>query len=203
MDEKYKLYRNIIFILLVLLFHYSSQKRLHYKQQHNILKKPLYDIMHNFLGEFRNDSYNKIFCTGRFALADTLSTVVSNFVIIYLIYYKKIKIISDSVFSLAILFLLRSICFSLTTLPTPKNCKQPPFYTGGCGDLMFSGHYIWFTIALYIIIKKTKIDILLKSFFVILFIISIISTLMCKNHYSIDIFISILISYIISLLIIK
>ena len=204
MDNKYQnLFRNIIFLILVLIAQYSCQKRLYIHQKKNIVIKPLYDLFHSLLGEAKNGKINTILCTKRWGMADCLTGITSYFIIFYLLYKKDIEILSNFFYACGILFLLRIVTFSLTTLPTPKNCNAPPFVLGGCGDLLYSGHYIWFTVSMYIILKKTNIKRIFKIFFVICYIVSIYSTLVCRNHYSIDIFIAIMLSYLISSVIIK
>lgn len=204
MYNKYSiLIRNIIFLTLVLILQYSCQKRLYVSQKKNLIVHPLYDTFHSILGEVTNNNLKKLLCTKRWGLADFLTGGTFTFLIFYLIYNKKIEILSNFVYTSTILMLLRIVTFSLTTLPTPKDCNPPTFFFGGCGDLLYSGHYIWFTVALYIILKKTPIKIIFKIFFIICYIVSIYSTLVCRNHYSIDIFIAIILSYLLSSIIIK
>ena len=159
-------------------------------------------MLHTFLGKIKNKKMKKLLCSPKYGLSDLLSGIFPIFIIIYLMYHKNIHLLSKFFYTAAILFLLRSITFSLTTLPSPKYCTNlPPFLGGGCGDLLYSGHYIWFTITLYIILQKTNIP--YKIIPIMAYIVSIISTLMCRNHYSVDILISIVLSYLFSSVIIK
>ena len=201
MDQYVDLSMNILFLILVLIIQYHCQKRLYDNQKVYIKAKPLYDVFHTFLGTVKNKKMKKLLCSSKYGLADLFPGIFPIFIIIYLMYHKNINLLSKFFYTAAILFLLRSITFSLTTLPTPKHCNSPPFLGGGCGDLLYSGHYIWFTITMYIILQKTNIP--YKIIPIMAYIVSIISTLMCRNHYSVDILISIVLSYLFSSVIIK
>ena len=202
-SENYYLYLSISIIIFVFLFHQYSQQNLYNKHQDKIKIKPLYDISHEYFEEIKNKNRYKFFCTTKYGFYDILTQIIIIFTIIYLFYTKNIVLISNTILTIALLFFIRTITFSLTILPTPSECNKPPFLMGGCGDLLISGHYINLTICIYLVLFKLNFHILFKILFVAIFIISIYFPLLCRKHYSIDIWLSIVISYLVSSLIIK
>ena len=204
MSNYNKLYANILILFGILMFEFNCKLFLYKYRQENLEKEPLNDIVHNFFPNIHNENKYNFLCSKYYGLGDA---IVSTYIIVsifYLSYYNFIKIISDTIFTLAILFLFRSIAFSITTLPCPIICtNKPPFLMGGCGDLLFSGHYINFTVLLYVFTNKIKVNLLWKILLVFSYISSIFITLICRHHYSVDVWISVLLSYSMSKIIIK
>ena len=161
------------------LFHYHKKKKFINPD------KPLYDIGHNMIKE----NYDFLY----------FSDIVGLYFILlclYLYYKKNYYVLNKLLFTISIVFILRSISINLTYLPLPKKCNnKPPFINGGCGDLMFSGHYCYFTSILYVCILKLDLNIYIKIFVFVNFLLSIINSLRVRNHYSVDIFISIILTY--------
>lgn len=203
MNENYYLYISILIIIFVFLFHYYCQKNLYNNHQEKIKVKPLYDISHEYFGEIKNKNVYNFLCTTKYGFYDNLIVFIFILTIIYLFIIKDIHLISNSILTIAILFFIRTITFSLTILPTPSECNKPPFYTSGCGDLLFSGHYINLTVCMYILLLKTNFHILFKILLGTIYVLSIYFPLLCNKHYSVDIWLSIIISYLTSSLIIK
>ena len=196
------IYLYIIIFIIVLIFN-NICKIIVYKRGKKILNNSnkLKDILHDILYT-ENKICKKLLCTKGVGLADSITLILSLFVSIILIITKNIKLIKKSLIILIILITLRSITYNLTILPLPnKDCKLSIF--GGCNDLFFSGHYIFLTLSLYLIIKKLKLNSIYKIISIILFIISFISTIICRNHYSIDIIISIVLTILMCLYFIK
>lgn len=158
-----------------------------YHKKNNSLNagNSLYDIGHNMIIENHNFKY--------------FSDIVDIYIVIFLLYLYNTKnkyILEKSVYTICTVFILRSISINLTYLPLPKTCTNRfPFLNGGCGDLMFSGHYTVFTVILYVCVLKLDLNIYIKSFISISFLLSIINTLQQRNHYSVDIYISIILTY--------
>ena len=191
MKEYYKTFVYINILILVLFLNRLLQKRLIRNYISNIKQNPLYDIMINNLFFIKNKKIQKILCNKIFGLADLFPPILLSIPGLYIISKKDIKTINKVILTIAILYFLRCISYSITILPSPSKCKLT--LTGGCGDLLFSGHFIILSISLYLIFKY------MNSFYKIigsiLFILAIYSTIYCRNHYSIDIFISIVITF--------
>ena len=198
---KKKLLFNISLFICVLVFQRMCQIRV-YKNGKKLLKdtKPLPDILHNYLNN-NNPYVNKILCKDKTGLADFITFIFSLSTTLYLLKNRKLEIINETLKIFSILFLLRSITFNMTILPVPIPCSFK-LVTGGCHDLIFSGHYIFLTVALYIILNL-KINIYFKIFSVFMFIVSIISTLTCKRHYTVDIILSMVLSILFCIIFLK
>lgn len=204
MSKYNKLYSNILILLGILMFQFNCQLYLYKYRQENLEKEPLYDIVHDFFPDIQNKNKYNFLCSKYYGLGDAIVSTYIILSIFYLSYNNFIKIISDTVITLAILYIFRSVAFSITILPCPIVCtNKPPFLTGGCGDLLFSGHYINFTVLLYVFTNKIKVNLLWKILLVFSYISSIFITLICRHHYSVDVWISVLLSYSMSKIIIK
>jgi hypothetical protein len=96
-----------------------------------------------------------------------------------------------------VLFVLRIIFMNLTVLPvTSDQCKKQNFlpFTGKCRDLVFSGHTSLAVLTILFLISEGTITTLVGSMIVsILYIV----TVMARHHYTLDIVIGILASYIV------
>lgn len=176
------------FILAIISFlcHFNSQYFLYTYKKENINRVPLNDILHEIIPEKKTK------------LHDYFCVIQTGFLITYLILKNKKTLFFKFVNIISILFILRSISMIVTILPTPKNCNKPPFILGGCGDLIFSGHFTLNTTVLYILLNKIGIHYFIKIYFIFAYFLSIISTIASRDHYTIDIFIAILLSFLIT-----
>lgn len=194
-------YGNLIFNFLLFVLSMLVNKTGQYNvvevvNDNKIKNSPLYDVGHNLLS-ISNPFILKLFCTEKTGLADSITVIILISTSIYLIYKKEIELISNSFLVYAISFFLRTILFNITILPIPKPCHITLFY-GGCYDLIYSGHYVGLTTAVYIILYKLKgISIFFKFLVLLLSFINILATITCKNHYSIDVILSIIFTYLI------
>jgi len=115
---------------------------------------------------------------------------------IYLvIYYSDCK----SVLSLrkflrvhGILMLLRAICFSSTLLPDSSQMCLVSSHIGSCYDLIFSGHSTAILLTTYLIIDFFKVNKIIKYLLHLNNFITCFLIIICRNHYTIDIIVSIL-----------
>jgi hypothetical protein len=198
---KNKLLYNVLLFICVLIFQRLCQIHV-YKNGEKLLKdtKPLPDILHTYFDN-KNLYVNKILCKDEIGLSDSITFSFTLLTILYLLKNKKLEIINETLKIFSILFLLRSITFNMTILPVPAPCSFK-LINGGCHDLIFSGHYIFLTVTLYIILNL-KINIYFKFFSVIMFIISLISTLTCKRHYTVDIILSVTLSILFCIIFLK
>ena len=99
--------------------------------------------------------------------------------------------------SCIVLFILRLFFINLTVLPiiTPE-CKEriPLPFTGRCRDLVFSGHTGLAILVLLFLVNEGTLNTLFAS---LVSILLVIVTLMGRHHYSLDIVLAIIASYII------
>ncbi len=108
---------------------------------------------------------------------------------------KSISIIFDFIaFIIPILF-IRSILTIVNVLPKSSECDYNPqlaFINGGCYDKIFSGHSALIFI-LTLLLNKYKI--INFATLIILNIINVSIILLTRTHYTIDVFVSFLVSY--------
>lgn len=118
--------------------------------------------------------------------------------ILVIFYRKKEKIPYKSFYiTVSILLLYRSIILISTDIPKIKNCKDElykiPIF-GGCYDKVFSGHIsVFYTLILFIVTYTDHEQYALWYYFSIV-IMSLLS-LLSKSHYTIDIVLALIISY--------
>ncbi len=94
-----------------------------------------------------------------------------------------------------ILMLIRCVLFSVTLLPDSSQMCAISVHSGSCFDLIYSGHTTIMYLTTFISREYFNIS---KSYYVLLHINNIITSLfiiICRNHYTVDIIISILITY--------
>lgn len=94
-----------------------------------------------------------------------------------------------------VLMLIRCVLFSVTLLPDSSQMCAISVHSGSCFDLIYSGH----TTIMYLttFITKEYFDIS-KSYYTFLHINNLITSLfiiICRNHYTVDILLSMLITY--------
>lgn len=154
MKDYYKTFIYISVLILVIYINKILQKRLISNYKFHIKQEPLKDIFLNNLFNIKNEKIEKIICNKLFGLSDLFPVILLIIPTIYLISMKNIKTINNVILTIAILYFLRCISYSITILPSPSECKLT--LTGGCGDLLFSGHFIILTISLYLILKNMK-----------------------------------------------
>ena len=164
-------------------------------EKNNVTNIPLFDVMHKEINT-KNKLLLKLFCTKKYGLADSITLFLYIVCNIYFYINNKIEVISKSFLVLAICFFLRTILFNITILPIPRNC-QLLLFSGGCHDLLFSGHYILLTLSLFMIFNFTNIKYYVKLVLLLVSFISIYGTIICKNHYTIDIVLSFVITYLV------
>ena len=90
------------------------------------------------------------------------------------------------------LLILRCICFAVTLLPDSSQMCKVTQFVGSCYDLIFSGHTTAMFLFTYLVKEFFRIN---KCFYSILQINNFITSILiiaCRNHYTIDVIISIL-----------
>jgi hypothetical protein len=97
----------------------------------------------------------------------------------------------------AVLMLIRCIFFSVTLLPDSSEMCAFSTHIGSCFDLIFSGHSTIMYLCTYIINDYFYISRTVYSFFHINNILTCVLIITCRNHYTIDVLISIILTYLI------
>lgn len=184
MDLKYIII--LLFIIFIEIFiSYKAEKM--YSLPEN--KHKIHDLGFKIIPKL-NNKYNFI--------DDILIIIPIIALFFYKIDYKKYLL------SLIIIQILRSICLMLTILPPPdKNCennlkkKENNFYFfrmcfGRCNETIFSNHTsILLLTLIYLYPNFSK---LIQKFMVVYFLTTIYIILGLRNHYSIDVFLAIIIT---------
>jgi hypothetical protein len=96
-----------------------------------------------------------------------------------------------------ILLLLRCIFFSVTLLPDSSQMCSISTHIGSCFDLIFSGHSTIMYLCLYIINDYFYISRFVYFTLHLLNLITCLFIIICRNHYTIDVIISIVLTYLV------
>jgi len=143
----------------------------------------VYDICHKYLPNYEKYEF----------IGNIYITLV--FFFILLKPSKSIKIIFDLISFIIPIYFVRSIFILTTVLPKSSKCEKQShaFINGGCYDKIFSGHTA-FLFVLTLLLNKYKI-INLETL-ILLNIINVSIILLTRAHYTIDVIVSFLVSYI-------
>ncbi len=179
------IYITVVYILSYCKKHIYNQSLVYYQ---NYEERPLYDTLHSIIPYNQYSIY--------------FSEIIMIFFVLLIIYlfYKKrnISIFYNFIILLALIQLIRSLLFSLTLLPDSSNKCTFSIMVGSCNDLLFSGHISGALLILLFVYKyqlfKSK---MMKHILIALFILMNIFILSSRNHYSIDIIIGIIVTYVI------
>lgn len=143
-------------------------------EKKNIPEMKLYDTLHHFLP----------FCSQVSKIADIVS--VGCFSAMFYIGMYDHQTLSEFMFALAIIGIIRAISITITILPdhctTIWNKYGKKNIFGGCRDKLFSGHTAATLLCSFFLYKKTKM-----SWVFLLPIIVSFAMLISREHYSIDV----------------
>ena len=148
-------------------------------------KEPLYDLVQDYAPNLQ--SYRII------------PEILHVIPVVVLAYYTAIfwhtQCLSDFFLKHGSLMFLRGILFSVTLLPDSSRMCHLTNHLGGCFDLMFSGHSTITLLSTLLLAKHFPISNFLKhSLFLNVFLTSVL-IILCRNHYTIDVIISLLLTY--------
>lgn len=93
------------------------------------------------------------------------------------------------------LMALRGIFFSVTLLPDSSEMCLESGHIGSCFDLIFSGHSTIMLLCTMIISEFFNISTLFYSILMVKNLITCFMIILCRNHYTIDVLISIFMTY--------
>jgi hypothetical protein len=152
----------------------------------NLLKSlPLYDVIQE---SFPNLQKYRI-------IPEVLHFIPMLTLLFNTIYHQHIQCFKKFLLTHGILMFIRAISFSVTLLPDSSGMCQLSTHLGGCFDLLFSGHST--IMLLCCLLLNQFYDIQLKWKMVLFANTGITSFLiiLCRNHYTIDVLYSILMTY--------
>ncbi len=94
-----------------------------------------------------------------------------------------------------ILMMMRGIFFSVTLLPDSSQMCQLSNHLGGCFDLIFSGHSTIAFLSTLLLIKHYPVPLFLQNMLHIINIVTFCMIVLCRNHYTIDVLLSVILTY--------
>lgn len=180
--------KNIIIVLffIIVLCYYSTVCKHLFNNFNYINKFKLPDLLHIILPDTSN--YNWI---GDYMVALIVIVFIS-----LAIYKKKYNIIFKWIKLIAITIIIKSIMMSVTILPDPSGKCELNFKNsvprGYCNDLIFSGHMTVTIITLLFLYHHELIT--NKIILLLYFLLTGFQIISSKNHYTIDVLISIIVS---------
>jgi hypothetical protein len=185
--KKYSLLFSSLLWCFCILFHKKLADITYNKGlQINLLKSlPLYDVIQESLPNLQK--YRIIPEVLHFI---PILTLLAN-----TIYHKHIECLKKFLVIHGILMFIRAISFSVTLLPDSSGMCQLSTHLGSCFDLLFSGHSTIMLLCclllnqFYFIELKWKICLFANTGITSLLII------LCRNHYTIDVLYSLLMTY--------
>jgi hypothetical protein len=177
----------ILFLLyiLFLIFHYFNLTYLETKSEKFYQKKENYkkvqDIFHNILPHLSNFEY--------------ASDILSGLVLAYLA-IMKFELLYEFGGLIFTLILLRQFIIQITVLPKNEIChiKDSSIFRGGCYDKIFSAHFGITFLATLILFDNGLIN---NLFMIVINFVNALFILLSRNHYTIDIIVSIFVVIII------
>jgi hypothetical protein len=177
----------ILFLLyiLFLIFHYFNLTYLETKSEKFYQKKENYkkvqDIFHNILPHLSNFEY--------------ASDILSGLVLAYLA-IMKFELLYEFGGLIFTLILLRQFIIQTTVLPKNEIChiKDSSIFRGGCYDKIFSAHFGITFLATLILFDNGLIN---NLFMIVINFVNALFILLSRNHYTIDIIVSIFVVIII------
>lgn len=150
-------------------------------------KEPLYDIVQVYSPNLQ--PYRMI--------PEILHLIPIILLAIYTLLYRHKRCLDDFCFKHGTLMLIRGICFSSTLLPDSSQMCSLSNHFGGCFDLLFSGHSTIMFLSTLLLIQYfpsfSRYKILLHGNVSLTCILIIL----CRNHYTIDVVISVILTYLI------
>lgn len=182
--EKFQIWEffTLSFTFHIVCQYFTEKLSLRYKQN------PLLDLAH----EICKDSY--------FQIGFNYNDIIAGILILTIFVFGEYQHIESYVLHLSILMILRSISFTLTILPDPssqshKKTLLAKILTGGCSDLLFSGHISYSFLSLLYCHHYNLMPNILQIFLYIILIILSILIIIQRKHYSVDVYYGYLITY--------
>jgi hypothetical protein len=171
-------------LLLYLIYSHFINKYLHsIGKDHYNDEARVYDICHMYLPNYEKYEF--------------IGNIYITIILLFVLFKpsKSISIIFDLIAFIIPIYFIRSILTLITVLPKSSECNYNPslaFINGGCYDKIFSGHSA-FLFILTLLLNKYKI--INFATLIILNIMNVSIILLTRTHYTIDVIVSFLVSY--------
>ncbi len=150
-------------------------------------EKRLYDLGHAMIPYHKYSKY----------ISEIIVSIISISILIIFILHPNIKLLYSLFFIYSILTILKGCFFNLTLLPDASQECTFSKYFGSCNDLFFSGHTAKIFVLLLLCDHYDLIPNYISYIYYILFGIMMLFILSARNHYSIDIFIGIIMALVV------
>lgn len=185
--KKYSLLFSGLFWICCILFHKKLADITYNKGlEINLLKSlPLHDVIQE---SFPNLQKYRI-------VPEVLHFIPILTLLFNTIYHKNIVCLKKFLITHGLLMFIRAISFSVTLLPDSSGMCQLSTHLGSCFDLLFSGHSTIMLLCCLLLTEYFSFDRIWK---VCLFANTGITSfliILCRNHYTIDVLYSLLMTY--------
>jgi hypothetical protein len=186
----FKLSLSLFFWLLCIAVHKNlSDKTYKLGMSINLIKeKPLYDVIQE---NFPNlQAYRSI--------PELLHVIPIIGLVSFIAHYRNeysVMALNDFFRKHGILLLFRGLFFSVTLLPDSSQMCAVSTHIGSCFDLIFSGHSAIMYLCVHIINSYFYISRTVYFLFHFLNLFTCLFIILCRNHYTIDVVISIIMTH--------
>jgi len=148
-------------------------------------QEPLYDIIQQTFPNLQSIRF----------LPEILHVVPVILLSCYVALYRHIQCLESFMIKHGSLMLIRGFCFSATLLPDSSQMCHLSNHFGGCFDLIFSGHSTIMFLSTLLLCQYFPIASQWKVLLHANNIITSIMIILCRNHYTIDVLISLMLTY--------
>lgn len=169
---------SLVYILVCKKIYYQLENKseIFYKNIKLEKKTKVYDIIHHNLPSLRSL---------------TLLSDIFPYILLTIIFFIDFNLFYNVIGFLVSIYFFRLFIINLTILPKDKKCdiKNTSTYNGGCYDKVYSGHFASSLLCLLLLYNSKYINL-----FTFLFLSIIIGLLLTttRSHYTIDIFVALL-----------
>jgi hypothetical protein len=185
--QKTNVLRNFVFWCICIGFHSLLAKFVYTKGISIGLlgKEPLYDLIQDLLPNLQSHRI----------IPEILHIIPVALLAYYTAIFWHRDCLSEFFLKHGSLMFLRGILFTSTLLPDSSQMCHLSNHFGGCFDLMFSGHSTITFLCTLLLVKHFPLSKFLKqTLFVNVFLTSIL-IILCRNHYTVDVVISLVLTY--------
>ncbi len=153
----------------------------------NYDQKRLYDLGHAFIPYHKYSKY----------ISEYVISFISITILIFFIFNPNIQLLYSLLFIYSILTILKGCFFNLTLLPdSSQECTYSKYF-GSCNDLFFSGHVAKILVLLLLCDHYDLIPDYISYIYYLLFAILIVFIISARNHYTIYIFVGMIIGFLV------
>ena len=172
-------------LVFLIIYPFIKIKLIILSKKKNLNKNILYDLLQSFeLDEKTKKILKKI--------NEIIPVLFIIIFIILSIYRKNINSISYFLIAISIIFIIKCILNYSTILPDISEECRIRLLNGGCNDLLCSGHFSIVLLIYLLIVKFKMIKNTYSNYLLIITILYSIIPVLSKNHYTIDILVSLI-----------